>query len=174
MSEMNTVTVIIFGQEYTLSGDMPREYIMKLADKVDEMMKEVSDGKNQTVSKTAVLAAMLITDELFKEKDKSEGLAAENTSLNSQVSNYAALWEDAKCSLASSREETDRLIESLKSRIAAQEAAIAEAKTATPESEHMIAELENRCRDVESSFFDLQMENIRLKNELENYKNRGY
>lgn len=174
MSEMNTVTVIIFGQEYTLSGDMPREYIMKLADKVDEMMKEVSDGKNQTVSKTAVLAAMLITDELFKEKDKCEGLAVENTSLNSQVSNYAALWEDAKSSLAASREETDRLIESLRSRIAAQEAMIAEAKTATPESEQMIAELENRCRDVESSFFDLQMENIRLKNELENYKNRGY
>ena len=63
MSELNKVTVLICGQEYTLSGDMPREYIMKLADKVDEKMNAIADGNNQTLSRTAVLAAMLISDE---------------------------------------------------------------------------------------------------------------
>lgn len=33
-----------------------------------------------------------------------------------------------------------------------------------------IKELEARCKDMESSFFDLQMENIRLKGDLERYK----
>lgn len=66
MSEKNTVSVLIYGQEYTLSGDMPREYIMKLADKVDAKMRELSIGKGQSLSKTAVLAAMLIADELYK------------------------------------------------------------------------------------------------------------
>ena len=68
MSELNKVTVLIFGQEYTLSGDMPREYIIKLADKVDEKMTESSGGNNnQSLSKTAVLAAMLISDEYYTE-----------------------------------------------------------------------------------------------------------
>ncbi|MBR0597054.1 cell division protein ZapA [Sinanaerobacter chloroacetimidivorans] len=31
-------------------------------------------------------------------------------------------------------------------------------------------ELEARCKDMESSFFDLQMENIRLKGDLDRYK----
>ncbi|MDR3242351.1 MAG: cell division protein ZapA [Clostridiales Family XIII bacterium] len=37
-------------------------------------------------------------------------------------------------------------------------------------SEERIRELENKCREMESSFFDLQMENIRLSDELERYK----
>lgn len=34
----------------------------------------------------------------------------------------------------------------------------------------IVKELEAKCRDVESSFFDLQMENIRLKGELDKLK----
>ena len=37
----------------------------------------------------------------------------------------------------------------------------------------MIRELETKCRDIESSFFDIQMENIHLKNELENLRKSG-
>ena len=35
------------------------------------------------------------------------------------------------------------------------------------ESAELINQLENKCKDIESSFFDLQMENIRLKGELD-------
>ena len=38
------------------------------------------------------------------------------------------------------------------------------------ESEEQIRELTLRCKDIESSFFDLQMENIRLKGELDQYR----
>jgi len=34
----------------------------------------------------------------------------------------------------------------------------------------IVKELEAKCRDVESSFFDLQMENIQLKGEVDRYK----
>jgi hypothetical protein len=37
----------------------------------------------------------------------------------------------------------------------------------------MIKELEAKCRDIESSFFDIQMENIHLKNELETLRKSG-
>ena len=33
-----------------------------------------------------------------------------------------------------------------------------------------LKDLEAKCKDMESSFFDLQMENIRLKGDLERYK----
>lgn len=174
MSEKNTVSVLICGQEYTLSGDMPREYIMKLADKVDAKMKEISEGKNQTLSKTAVLAAMLITDEYYRAREDSELLLEENDKLENQAANYEKLWEEAKGSFTKVKEEQDNLIEQLRAKVAEQEEYIEASKTITPESQKRIDELENRCRDIESSFFDLQMENIRLKNEVEKYKRAEY
>ncbi len=122
MSEINKVTVLICGQEYTLSGDMPREYIMKLADKVDEKMTEISGGNNQTLSKTAVLAAMLIADEYYTEKAKAEKLALEKDELERQSNNYESLWEEAKTSFTEYKEEQENTIEQLKSVIASQEA----------------------------------------------------
>ncbi len=174
MSEINKVTVLICGQEYTLSGDMPREYIMKLADKVDEKMNELSGGNSQSLSKTAVLAAMLISDEYYSEKEKAERLFAEKTALEKQSGDYEALWEEAKSSFASYKAEQESTIESLKSIIASQEARLADSQNVPPEAAQRIEELENRCKDIESSFFDLQMENIRLMNELENYKKRDF
>ena len=38
------------------------------------------------------------------------------------------------------------------------------------ESAELISQLENKCKDIESSFFDLQMENIRLKGELDQFR----
>ena len=107
MSEINKVTVLICGQEYTLSGDMPREYIMKLADKVDEKMTEISGGNTQTLSKTAVLAAMLISDEYYREKERADKLAVDNAGLEKQSANYENLWEEAKSSFAAYKEEQE-------------------------------------------------------------------
>ena len=174
MSEINKVTVLICGQEYTLSGDMPREYIMKLADKVDEKMTEISGGNTQTLSKTAVLAAMLISDEYYTEKVKADKLEADKAALEKQSANYEALWEEAKSSFASYKEEQESNIEKLKAIIASQEAKLSDTQNVPPEAAQRIEELENRCKDIESSFFDLQMENIRLMNELENYKKRDF
>ena len=42
------------------------------------------------------------------------------------------------------------------------------------QSAKKIEELEAKCRDIESSFFDIQMENIRLKNENETLKKQRY
>ena len=174
MSELNKVTVLICGQEYTLSGDMPREYIMKLADKVDEKMNAIADGNNQTLSRTAVLAAMLISDEYYTEKERADKLEYENEGLSNQAKNYESLWEEAKTSFNSYKEEQERTIENLKSIIASQEAKFADSQNVPPEATQRIEELENRRKDIESSFFDLQMENIRLMNELENYKKKDF
>ena len=38
------------------------------------------------------------------------------------------------------------------------------------ECQKVLAEAEAQCKELENSFFDLQMENLQLKKELETYK----
>jgi len=61
----NRVKVEIYGQSYTLSGDVDEAYVQKLARYVDEKMRQVAEA-TQTVDsvRVAVLAAMALADEL--------------------------------------------------------------------------------------------------------------
>jgi cell division protein ZapA len=61
----NRVKVEIYGQSYTLSGDVDEAYVQKLARYVDQKMTAVAEA-TQTVDsvRVAVLAAMAIADEL--------------------------------------------------------------------------------------------------------------
>jgi cell division protein ZapA len=61
----NRVKVEIYGQSYTMSGDLDESYVQKLARYVDEKMNAVAEA-TQTVDsvRVAVLAAMAIADEL--------------------------------------------------------------------------------------------------------------
>ena len=36
--------------------------------------------------------------------------------------------------------------------------------------EEVVREVEDKCKELENSFFDLQMENLQLKKELEKYR----
>jgi cell division protein ZapA len=65
----NKISVNIFGSEYALKTDQSREYIIEIANYIDQKMKEID--KTQTINskfKIAILAALNITDELFQEK----------------------------------------------------------------------------------------------------------
>jgi cell division protein ZapA len=69
----NRVKVQIYGQTYSLAGDLDEAYVQQLAKYVDEKMRAVADA-TQTVDsvKVAVLAAMAIADEL-KSQSKEKG-----------------------------------------------------------------------------------------------------
>jgi cell division protein ZapA len=72
---MGSVEVYILGQKYTIRGDAPEEYIIKLASYVDEKLKEVhSSIPNITPVKASILAALNIADELFRVKNEHEKL----------------------------------------------------------------------------------------------------
>ena len=71
MQEPESVTVTIFGQEYTLKGDADPDYVRKVARFVDERMNEVARGSTMAATaKVAILAAVNIADELFREQQK--------------------------------------------------------------------------------------------------------
>jgi cell division protein ZapA len=61
----NRVKVEIYGQSYTMAGELDEAYVQKLARYVDEKMRAVAEA-TQTVDsvRVAVLAAVALADEL--------------------------------------------------------------------------------------------------------------
>jgi cell division protein ZapA len=70
-SQKNRVRVNIYGEEYTVRSDGDEEYIRQVSGYVDRKMREIADKmSNKSPSRIAILAALNITDEFFKEKNK--------------------------------------------------------------------------------------------------------
>ncbi|WP_206460528.1 cell division protein ZapA [Anaerovorax sp. IOR16] len=202
MEDKNKVTVRIYGQEYIISGDMPREHIMKVADYVDRKMNEIAVALPTTsTSSLAVLSAVNVSDDYFRAMEENESLKLKNIQLDKDSKHYVQLWDEAKKNFLqykedaqSSMEHRDQLqrlfnektveISQISGKLKAlqeeydalcrKNEALLERMKAQEENKisnsSIVKELEAKCRDVESSFFDLQMENIQLKGELDRYK----
>jgi cell division protein ZapA len=202
MEEKNRVSVKIYGQEYTIAGDTPREHIMKVADYVNTRMQEIARAMPAgSVSSLAVLAAVNVADDFFTAMERLNSMKLQNEQLEKDSKHYVQLWDEAKKSFLQykedaqasieQKEELQRLFnektvdldrvttsmrqledkytsllsknEELSNKLIAQQEDNVSESTA-------LKELEAKCKDMESSFFDLQMENIRLKGDLERYK----
>ena len=70
----NRVTVTIAGQEYTLGGSEHAGYTKKVAYHVDAKVQDVLDGAHVSLVDGAILAAVNIADEYFKEVEAAENL----------------------------------------------------------------------------------------------------
>src|SRR6266542_4053588 len=67
------IKVEIYDQSYTIRSDGDSEYIRKLAEYVDQRMREISSGTLTVDSrKVAILAALYIADELHQLKKLHE------------------------------------------------------------------------------------------------------
>jgi cell division protein ZapA len=68
------VKVQIFGQPYTIRGELDEAYVQKLAAYVDEKMRVIADATATVdTQKIAVLAALAIADELHNtQSDRGE------------------------------------------------------------------------------------------------------
>jgi cell division protein ZapA len=75
------VKVQIFGQPYSIRGELDETYVQELAAYVDRKMRDISDaGATVDTQKIAVLAALAIADELHNaqsEKGEREELLRE-------------------------------------------------------------------------------------------------
>ena len=72
------VEVNILGHDYTVKTDAETEYIQEIASYVDKKMSEiVRNTKTVSTLNVAVLAALHIADEFFKEMQKREELIDE-------------------------------------------------------------------------------------------------
>ena len=72
------VEVNILGHDYTVKTDAETEYIQEIARYVDKKMSEiVRNTKTVSTLNVAILAALNIADEFFKEMQKREELIQE-------------------------------------------------------------------------------------------------
>lgn len=74
MSMSGPVKVQIFGQPYSIRGELDETYVQKLAAYVDEKMRAIADVTSTVdTQKVAVLAALAIADELHgAQRDRGE------------------------------------------------------------------------------------------------------
>ncbi len=78
MADRNKVLVRIAGNEYTLCGGEPEEYIQKIALYVDRKASEIMRiNHTLSTSMASVLTAVNVADEMFKNKEAKESLQLE-------------------------------------------------------------------------------------------------
>ena len=76
--ELRPIKVTIFGREYNIRGGSDSEYIKTVAAHVDAVMRDVADKTGSLSSgRVAILAALNIADEMFKERQRFDEFANE-------------------------------------------------------------------------------------------------
>ena len=92
--ESNQVQISIFGQEYSVKAPADPDYIKKIAEYLDDKMREVQSDFSTTQSSTriAILAGMNITDELFTARKSDE---SDSTEVEEKISSLIELIDDS-------------------------------------------------------------------------------
>ena len=76
-TRITRVNVRVYGEDYPLKSSADAAHLVKLAEYVDAAMRRVSShGAKLGTGRVAVLAAMQITDELFRLRQEYEGLSS--------------------------------------------------------------------------------------------------
>ena len=151
--EKNRADVVICGANYILSSEKSEERITEIARMVDEELRATSKALNVTPNyKAAVLTALNIAEKLMDNTDMTLKLQTENYQLDNDVKHYIQMWEQAK------KQVTD-----LKEKVSSE----ADKKAQTSEDQK---KLQDKLVEMENAYFDLQMENVNLKNELKSLK----
>ena len=185
--ESNKVKVKIYGQEYVIAGEKTKEEIIQVAAHVDMKMQEVTEAAKAAgvvPSNIAVLSAVNIASEYFQVLEEMEELKRMNIQLEKDAQHYVQLWDESKKNYMDYKEETqaivlqkDELLDQLRQKDADIQNLMQAAETAKTQAQssmdEVVKEIEGKCKELENSFFDLQMENLQLKKELEKYKNNG-
>ena len=86
MSTNKTVVkVSIVGEDYTIRSDATPEHTRAVADYLDKAIRKVMQAGAGDTHRAAILAALQITDELFKAQDGSVELTAELRQLGAEI-----------------------------------------------------------------------------------------
>lgn len=91
----NTTTVYIAGKSYVMSGEESEEYMHSVAIYLDRKIDELKQIQlHFNMDMITVLAALNLTDELFKERERCARLAKALAELEAQRDGEEAAQED--------------------------------------------------------------------------------
>ncbi|MDO4792976.1 MAG: cell division protein ZapA [Filifactor alocis] len=159
---MNKITIKILNHEYTIVGEESKDYLLELASYVAQEM-EVILQKNPKFSYTncAVLTAINITDQLFREKKKSEAPEKE----------YNILFQKQE-SLELELIERNLEIERLRKQLDEQGVQGMDMQRIKAEFEEKLAEKQKEVEEADRISNEFQNRMYRLQLELEKLKGK--
>lgn len=86
MDQRAIVRVRILGEEYSLRTEASPEHTKTVADHVDRTIRAIMAASSSVEThKAAILAALQITDELFRERGAAESIAADMRQLAADI-----------------------------------------------------------------------------------------
>lgn len=151
--EKSRADVTIAGVNYVLSGEKSEEKIKEIANYVDGELRRTSHSLNSNPNyKSAVLTCVNLAEQLMENSELLLKAQAENHQLDNDVKHYINLWENAK-----------QQVNELKEKIGTE-------SDKQVQDDEKYRSLESKCTEMENAYFDLQMENVNLKNEMRSLK----
>ena len=151
--EKNRADVVICGSNYVLSSEKSEERIKEIARYVDDELRNVSKALNVNPNfRAAVLTALNVTEKLMDSTDMILKLQTENHQLDNDVKHYITQWEQAKKQVTDLKEKMSTEVDK------------------QSQSSEDYRKLQEKLVEMENDYFDLQMENVNLRNELKSIK----
>lgn len=155
MTDNNNVNVTIFGGSYDIKGSEEREYILKIANYVDEKMTGISKHYTQySTVMMAVLAAVQITDELYKKDLKIDNLQREKEKLLMEFEHKISMSEESKNSYIEQKKSAEKYLKNYQ------------------DSQKELYEKYELLRDTQVNLEKLQEEYMALENENKELKTK--
>ena len=98
---MSKVTVNIFGQDYTISGQESEEKILNIASIVDSKMRDINEQADRSLplSYLSVLSAINITNDYLQAQEETDAFKNVIKQMEGDVRHYEELWKQAKLEL---------------------------------------------------------------------------
>ena len=151
--DKNRADVVICESKYVLSSEKSEERIKEIARYVDDELRATSRALNVNPNyKAAVLTALNITEKLMDNTDMILKLQTENYQLDNDVKHYIQLWEQTKKQVTDLKEKMSNEVDR------------------QSQNNEDQKKLQEKLVEMENAYFDLQMENVNLKNELKSIK----
>jgi len=86
MDQKSVIRVRIMGEEYTLRTEASSDHTKAVAEHVDRTIRAIMNGGGAVETlKAAILAALQITDELFRERAANESMTSDIRQLASDI-----------------------------------------------------------------------------------------
>ena len=171
MTERNKINVLIDGRNFTVIGNGSEEYVRKLAYYVDEKIRDMT-SKNDKLSGSmaATLAALNITDELYRVSIELKSLKSETKAPMQEYDTIVSQLEESKTRIEelcnSSNVYKDKLLETQMENERLNRS-IEKQMQALDLKEKELQDSQNMIKKLQDKIFDNQIELIEIKKELE-------
>lgn len=178
MESKGKAEVRIFGQTYTVAGDVSTDNIIKIAKFVNDKMEKIATASGTgSTSAVAVLAAINIAEDLYKTIEEANSIQQQISQIQRSTeksvksdqnfnARYEQLWEETKNNFAQRRYELQITKDNL-------EKISIQLQQKTAECEKLTVELEektNAFKELKTAHDSLTKDHEKLKKENEKLK----